>query len=130
MAAVTNLHSYQISASFFSLSDKFSVTNSENFYAVRGIIKKKKHKNNIENNDRTIMRKGRMSSSFNDDDEHIYDSLSDFNRIHFEAHSMNDIHRAPSNSSTFVRLRSRKSVTSSIDSNENCWQQYWNWYLF
>ncbi|XP_031640425.1 protein enabled isoform X2 [Contarinia nasturtii] len=72
-----------------------------------------------------MMRKSRIFTSFTDD-EHIYDSISDFDRTHFQTHSLNDIHRASCNSFTSDGFRSRKSVTSPIESNENCWQQYWD----
>lgn len=56
------------------------------------------------------------------DDEHIYDSISDFDQTHFQTHSSNDMHRPSCKSFTV-----RKNVA---DANEKCWQQYWDWYFF
>lgn len=77
------------------------------------------------------MRKSRMFASFtDDDDEHIYDSISNFDQTHFQTHSLNDIHRVSCNSFTMNRLRRQKSATTSSESNENNWQQYWDWYFY
>lgn len=76
------------------------------------------------------MRKSRIFPSYDDNDEHIYDSILDFDQTHFQTHSLNDIHRASCNSFTMNRLSRNNSVTSSVESNDSCWQQYWDWYFF
>lgn len=79
------------------------------------------------------MRKLQRFSSFSYDDEPIYDSISDFDQTQFQTHSTNDIQRATIETNSF---RSRQKINnnntaSSVDSSEeNRWQQYWDWYIF
>lgn len=79
------------------------------------------------------MRKLQRFSSFSYDDEPIYDSISDFDQTHFQTHSTNDIQRATIETNSF---RSRQKINnnntaSSVDSSEeNRWQQYWDWYIY
>lgn len=79
------------------------------------------------------MQKSKLRASYSygddDDDEHIYDSISDFDQTHFQTHSMNNIYRASCTSFITTDFCSRKSGAPSVaDVNDNnCWQQYWDW---
>lgn len=66
----------------------------------------------------------KKNHSFTDDDydEHIYDSILDFN----QTHSKNDNYRA---CTSFISndFRSSTNDANSSDTNANSWQQYWDW---
>lgn len=65
------------------------------------------------------MRKIQLFTSYNDDDEYIYDSISDFEQTNFRTHSLDDIHRASCTSF---------SMQDFSRGLENSWHQYWNRY--
>lgn len=64
-----------------------------------------------------------FSGSDNNDDEHIYVSISDFHETNFRTLSLNDICRMSSSTCDFDDYR----YTEQNHINNNDWSHYWNW---
>lgn len=77
------------------------------------------------------MKKSKLHESYScgdNDDEHIYDSISDFDQIHFRTHSMSNVYRVSCTSfMTDDLCRQKRGMLTQTDSTEHCWQQYWDW---
>lgn len=73
------------------------------------------------------MQKNNLFESYDNNDEHIYDSICDVKQKNHQTNSTNNTYRVFCTSFVMNDIHEQKSAILSSDPIEDGWQKYWDW---